>query len=395
MSYNMNFKIGNDNGNSEHDIIINNELICQPNVISKIRKAPNVEEINNDYFIKNIENNLIVDIISNEVNTATYLCGTYSLKSGQTVRTINIGYDNDKASNEIVIINTLAQIAGHAVKVAYMKSELSEDTDIKVKVDMSTSLPIRQYTKKKAQEFANRFMNGKHIVNVTTPLRKIPVEIEFEYVKVIPEGVTTVFALTNADDELFESYNKNHEVKIDKSFFENKKILHIAIGEGTTELPVTEGRAFNPNFIKGSNNGLGHVINKSLDEFKEECGQTNMSRQKYSEILKKENHKFHQLAKEIIEIPLEEQTDEIFEDAKTEIDRANNEIDIIAVYGGGSILMRDSLEPKLEKICNTGKIILFYVDKKHAVTLESKGLDAFTKSKIFEQVKKIEKSKVK
>lgn len=394
MNYNIKFEVGNDNGNSEHDIIINDQLICQPNVISKIRKAPNVEEINNDYFIKNIENNLIVDIISNEVKTATFLCGTYSLKSGQTVRSIGIGYDNDKANNEIVIINTLAQIAGQAVKKAYIESELKDNIDIKVKVDMTTSLPARQYTKNKAKEFANKFMNGKHIVNVTTPLMKVPVEIEFEFVKVIPEGVTTVFALTNADDELFKTYNETHDIKIDKTFFENKKILHIAIGEGTTELPITEGRAFNPNFIKGSNNGLGHVINKSLDEFKEECGQTNMSRQKYSEILREENHKFHQLSKEIIEIPLEEQADEIYEDAKVEIDRANNEIDIIAVYGGGSILMRESLEPKLEKICNTGKITLFYVDKEYAVTLESKGLYAFTKSKIFEQVKKIEKSKV-
>ena len=111
-------------------------------------------------------------------------------------------------------------------------------------------------------------------------------------------------------------------------------------------------------------NGLGHAINKSIEEFKEEVGQTSLTRQKYSDILKDKNHKFYPLAKDIIDIPIEEQAEEIFQTAKTEIDRANNEIDIIVVYGGGSILMRDALEPKLRNICKSAKINLFYVDEK-------------------------------
>lgn len=408
MEYNLKLKVGNDNGNSEHDIVINGEVLNQSNVISKVRKAPNVEELNSINFISKIENNLIVDIISDEVKTGTYLCGDYALKSGETVRTIPIGYDNDKSNNEIVMVNTLAQIGGYAVKEAFNEDKIEEDIRIVVNVDMTTALPISQYSKSKANEFADRFMNKKHFVNVVTPNKKIPVEIEFDFVKVIPEGITTVFALTNADESLFKEHNKfvedfykNEEnrqysgvyVKLDKGYFEGKRILHIAIGEGTTEYPITEGKAFNPNFIKGSNNGLGHAINKSLEEFKEECGQTSMSRQKYSDILKDKGHKFHELAKDIIEIPLEEQAEEIFEKAKNEIDRANNEIDIIAVYGGGSILMRDALEIKLREICKIAKINLFYVYEKDAVNLESIGLYNFTCSKIFNQVKKINSSK--
>lgn len=410
MEYNLKIKVGNDNGNSEHDLVIDGTQIQQSNVISKVRKAPNVEELNDRLFISKIENNLIVDIVSEEVRTGTYLCGNYALRSGETVRTIAIGYDNDKSTNEIVMINTLAQIGGYAVKQAFNEGKIEGDKDIKIKanVDMTTALPISQYTKTKANEFANKFMNEKHFVNVVTPNKKIPVEIEFDFVKVIPEGITTVFALTNADECLFEEHNKfvdefykleknkKYEgvyVKLDKNYFEGKRILHIAIGEGTTECPITEGKVFNPNFIRGFNNGVGHAINKSLDEFKEECGQTNMSRQKYSDILKDEKHKFNGLAKEIIEIPLEEQADEIFEKAKNEIDRANNEVDIITVYGGGSILMRGALERKLREICKTAKITLFYVDKKHAVNLESQGLFNFTCSSIFDKVKKINKSK--
>ncbi|MGL5749805.1 MAG: hypothetical protein ACRCXT_04710, partial [Paraclostridium sp.] len=385
-----------------------NKLINQSNVIAKVRKAPNVEELNEKVFISKIEDNLIVDIISDEVKTGTYLSGNYALKSGETVRTIAIGYDNDKSNNEIVMINTLAQVAGYAVKQAFNEGKI-EGNDIKIKVnaDMTTALPISQYSKSKANEFANKFMDKKHFVNVVTPNKKVPVEIEFDFVKVIPEGITTVFALTNADESLFKDHNKfvdefykieenkRYEgvyVKLDKTYFEGKRILHIAIGEGTTEYPITEGKAFNPNFIKGSNNGVGHAINKSLDEFKEECGQTNMSRQKYSEIIKDKSHKFHSLARDIIEIPIEEQADEIYEKAKNEIDRANNEIDIISVYGGGSILMRNQLEKQLREICKTAKINLFYVDEEYAVILESLGLYNFTCSKIFNKVKSMSKN---
>lgn len=391
MEYNLKLKVGNDNGNSEHDIVINGDIIEQPNVISRVRKAPNVEELNNELFISNIENNLIVDIISDEVKTGTYLCGNYALKSGQTVRTINIGYDNDKSKSEIIMVNTLAQIAGYSVKQAFKDSNL--DGKLNVLVDMTTSLPVSQYNKSKANEFAERFTTSTHLVNVKTPQKNIQVEIKFDFVKVIPEGVTAIFALKNASDELFKNYNETNEEKLNKTFFTDKKVLHVAIGEGTTELPITNDIAFDPNFIEGINNGIGLAINKSLPEFQDECGQTDLSRQKYSEILKDKHHKNNDLALDIIDFYIDEQADKILDKAKTEIDRSNNEVDLVAVYGGGSILMRENLEKPLKEVCNRAKTKLLYVDAQYAVTLEAWGLYNFTCSNIFDQIKEMSKSK--
>ena len=45
-------KVGNGNGNSEHDIIINNKLIKQPNVFAKVAKLPNLDEINKEYVLE-------------------------------------------------------------------------------------------------------------------------------------------------------------------------------------------------------------------------------------------------------------------------------------------------------------------------------------------------------
>lgn len=50
--------------------------------------------------------------------------------------------------------------------------------------------------------------------------------------------------------------------------------------------------------------------------------------------------------------------------------------------------MRNTLEDKLENICNRAKMNLLYLDEAYAVTIECEGLYAFTNSKIFEVLKK-------
>lgn len=395
MSYELNLKVGNDTGNSEHDIIINGYQICQPNVISRSRKTPNLEELDQETFVENIENNLVINLISKKVATGTYYIGNYALKSGQAVKSIEVGVDNNKAESDIVFINTLAQIAGYAVKQAYKEGNIEED--IKVKVDMTGSLPINQYNSTIAEVFAKKFTDEIHILNVEIPRKSVKVEIEFEFVKILQEGVSTTFALETLEDKVFNEFNNKYDekvevynIKLSKDYFKSaeRRILHIAIGEGTTEYPLTTGKKFDPNFIYGSNNGVGHGIDDSLDEFKEEIGVSTYSRQKFSEIIREESHKYHLLAKEILDFHLEKQSAEILKNTKREIERANNEVDMILVYGGGSILMRNTLEKKLEDICNRAKINLLYLDKPFAITIECKGLYAFTNSKIFEVIKK-------
>ncbi|MCJ8341619.1 MAG: ParM/StbA family protein [Cetobacterium sp.] len=404
MSYELKLKVGNDTGNSEHDIIINNELICQPNVFAKSRKVPNLEELDQDKFIEKIENNLIVSLVSTKVSSGTYFVGEQALKSGQAVFSIEVGVDNKKAESDIVFVNTLAQIAGFAVKKAYKENKLDEY--IKVKVDMTGALPINQYSREEGNKFANKFLDEVHSLIVATPKKNIKVEIEFEYVKIIQEGISTTFALEQADDSLFETYNKKvyenkvneetgkkdfpYDEKIDKNYFlkNEVKILHISIGEGTSELPITIGKKYDPNFITGINNGVGHAIDKSLEEFKKAVSINNYSRQEFSKVMKDTKHKFNLLAVEPLEFYLEEQTSEILSQVKREIQKANNNIDMILVYGGGSILMRNSLEKELEKICERGKIKLLYLEKKDCVTIESQGLSNFTNSKLFELLKK-------
>ena len=85
--------------------------------------------------------------------------------------------------------------------------------------------------------------------------------------------------------------------------------------------------------------------------------------------------------------PLEDEAEEIYRNAVDELERANNEVDVIMIYGGGSILMREFLEPRLEEVARRIRSKILYIDKEHAVTLESKGLYNFTNSAIFKALK--------
>ena len=69
------------------------------------------------------------------------------------------------------------------------------------------------------------------------------------------------------------------------------------------------------------------------------------------------------------------------------LEKANNEIDIILVYGGGSILMRKYLQTNLEKVARQIRAKLLYIEEKDAVMLEANGLYNFVNSALFEKIK--------
>lgn len=406
--FEIKLKVGNDNGNSEQDIIINGVQLQQADVYGRVIGRLNLEELDQDDFIENLENNLVIGIAGSKyVNTGEYYVGNYTLKSGATVRNTEVGAGNNKTDSEVVYLNTIGQIAAYAVKKAHKGDKTI--SDIEVNVDMTTALPITQYDKMEAEKFANKFMDGEHRLTVKTPQKDYYVNLKFNFVKVIPEGVTTTFALIGGVDEIYKTYNqkvRENLTKVSKdslymeelntAYFtkEQRRILHISIGESTTEYPITNGIAFDPNFVQGSNNGNGHAIKKALPLFNSEF-RCSYSRQMYSDVVKSSGHKFHQDTLNYLIGPLEDEAQEIYRRAVDELERSNNEVDVIMVYGGGSILMREFLEPKLEAVARQIRSRLLYVDKEYAVTLESKGLYNFTGSALFKALKEKKLEKVK
>ena len=400
-NFNLNVKVGNDTGHSEWDMIINGEEIRQANVYGRVIGGINLEELDQDKFIENLENNLVIGVCDLEgIESGDYYIGNYTLKSKARVRNIEVGAENKKVDSDVCFINTLGLISAYAVKQSYKENK--DIKDITVKIDMAGALPITQYNKSEGERFANKFMNAEHRVTVKTPKQNYYVTLKFEFVRVIPEGVTTTFALISDDSErLFKFYNKQvafnlkknrnddlYKEELHTSYFQEKerRILHVAIGEGTTEFPITEGIIYDPNFVEGANNGVGHAIKTALPLFNKEF-RANYSRQMFSDVVKDKEHKYHQDAIEYLSVPLEDEAEVIYRKAIEELEKANNEIDMILVYGGGSILMRKHLEKKLEEVARKIRAKLLYIEEKDAVMLEANGLYNFVNSALYEKIK--------
>lgn len=404
-------KVGNDIGNSEHDIVINGDIIQQPNVFARVRSFPEAFlEMEFTPILSQIHNNLAVSVTSHAVETGNYYVGEYACTSGQRLHNIEVGADNSKVNSDVTVICTLSQIAAYAAKKSYQESK--KETQVNAYVDMTTSLPVTQYNKKSVATLTEKFMGGTHIVKVYCGNKSFDVTVKFEFVKVLPESVPIVFYLQNLTKsviesieepglksmlekdmlEIFNEFNSLYKDKlpspVDGSFFADKKIQHGSIGEGTTEYPQTKGIVFDPNFIRGTNNGVGHASKEILDTFMKSKGLLKFSRQDFSKVIKDATHKYHEEAVELMEIPLEDQAAEIYEILKDEVRKANNAVDIITIHGGGSILMRDSLFSKLFDFSKLIGAYLFYVPREYAVTLECKGMYAFVNSPIFQQLKR-------
>lgn len=384
----FNFKVGNDNGNSEHKLIIDGELIVQPNVYANARKLPLLDDVNIDRCINDIQNNLIVSIDSPALGTSgTYFIGTYAIATGYMLKNIEVGATNSKINSDIPLVNTIARIAGYAAKKAYLEDKNVEE--LKVNVDMTTGLPVNQYTKTQAFDFAKKFMNGIHKVTVIAGLKRINVEIKFVYVKALPESTPSIFYLQSlkSGNPIFQEFNKLYGLDVDGKYFENKRILHCAIGEGTTEFPLTINREFDPNFIEGTNNGIGHATDRVLNDFKKANLLTKFSRQEYSNAIKDVNHKYHEKAVEFIYSEVEDEAEVIYRILKEQVARANNLVDIIMVHGGGSVLAKKFIFNKLVEFGKETGILIYYLDGMDAVTLEVKGMYEFVNGEIFAYLK--------
>lgn len=387
------FFVGNDNGNSEHDLIIDGRLIQQPNVNCTVDELPWDEEQAPDSFVKQLQDQLVVTIDSPAARPGMYYVGKFALESGEILDNLQIGIDM-KSDMDLPVVNTLAQIAAAAVQKA-VEEEKRIPEHIEVDVDMATALPVTQHNDETSAKFERRFMAGSHHVTVHLGLQRVGVKIVFAYTKVVPEATPVIFALQKDADgnwregDIFREFVERYEIekKFNGSFFRDKRILHIDIGDGSTEYPITEGNKFLRQFVHGSHHGAGYAIEEALDEFNRLIHLPNSPRQFFSDVIKNPKHKYHARAIKTLKRPMESQVRQIVQNVKRQLTKARNEIDLLCVYGGGSILMRSMLYPLLDELCKEREMKLLYIPKEFAVQMNALGLDAFVRGKIYEALK--------
>ncbi|TJY41789.1 ParM/StbA family protein [Cohnella pontilimi] len=390
---NFHFYVGNDNGNSEHDLIIDGKIIQQPNVNCTVDQLPWSEEQSPESFIKNLQDQLVVTIDSPAARPGMYYIGKFALESGEILDNLQIGIDL-KSDMDLPVVNTLAQIAAAAVQKGY-EEEKKIPERIDVEVDMATALPVTQHTDETSAKFERRFTSGSHHVTVHLGIQRVAVKIVFAFVKAVPEATPVIFTLQKdadgnwRDGDIFQEFAEtyNIEKKFNGSFFKDKRILHVDIGDGSTEYPITEGNKFLRQFVHGSHHGAGYAIEEALDEFNRLIHLPDSPRQFFSDVIKNLKHKYHARAMKTLKRPMESQAKQIVQNVKRQLTKARNEIDLICVYGGGSIMMRSILYPQLQELCAEREIQLLYIPAEYAVLMNAMGLDAFVRGKIYEALK--------
>lgn len=382
-----------DSGNSENAMIVDGQLTRLPSVVSKSSKNPFYDELELDSAVRDIFKQLVVSIDSPAVTPGIYLVGEYAIENSTSYINTEVGAE-EKHTSEVPVTMAFGMLAAKAVQEAY-KKDPQLDSTIKATVDMATGLPVREYSKATGEKFAERFMKGIHKVQVHLGSDKtVSVELDFDFVKVFSEAVPVIFSLVNDVEnnirkgEIFAEFQKKYgKLGIDGSHFLNKRILHTDIGEGTTELPITEGFKPNQKLSDGKNFGIGHATETILDDYSRVIRVSSTQRHAVSKVLKNKEHKYYDKAINLMENPLESQADQILRAIKKQIDVVQNELDLVVVYGGGSILLKKFLEPKADLLCSDREIQLFYVPEEFAPTLFVEGLAVTFVNGVFEKIK--------
>jgi len=360
-----NKRIANDNGNGEHKIIIDGEFYRYPNTYKVLHTVRQDIDETVESAIHKLEDRMEVEITSKalqkEAGTKRYFIGKVAVQTGGSGSTTMNIRNVKKHEEDLPIVNTLGIIAVNAVKEHYKKVGKLEDAEtIETVCDMSTALPVYIFSEEAEKFFAERFMNHVHQVRVYVANITVNVKITFRYVRVL-RG----------------------------KYFTEKRMLHVDIGSGTTELVYTTGYKPNIDMSTGEEFGIGQAIENSIPALKKKLTGVKLHRQIVGEYLRDKNADFHDVAKECLQGPKQQTANELFDLIENHVQTIGYQVDVISVYGGGSILLNDVLYNMLvEYYKNTPKKIeILWVPEEFAVEMNARGLQIYNEAKMDELIK--------
>lgn len=382
----MKLLIGTDIGNSETKMILNQELIKQPSVVKYLLVKPNVHETDHLKNVTNLLDQLVVNISSKALRrNGLYLVGNRANITADKVENMNIKLGN-KHKHDIPVVMTLSMIAGRSIQNHYKETGEIPST-IEVSSKMSTAIPASEYTPVKAKHLEERFLNGEHIVIVHVGEELVSVKIKFEKVKVTQEGVPALFALLESDQKVLDEYNKEYSQKVTPKDLRNKKILHVDIGDGTTEYIYTNG--LNPvnDACSGERRGVGHATEEANTLLKEQVGgHLDINRQQFMSILKDNTHNLFDEANKSLDLAKYSQAQLILEDIQEKYTRnAAGNVDLIAVYGGGSVQFKENLYQDLLEFAKEVRCSILWIPETHAVDMNVRGLNVLNQKVLFKK----------
>ncbi|EJS44966.1 hypothetical protein ICG_06085 [Bacillus cereus BAG1X1-3] len=366
-----------DIGNSELKMMINGELIKQQNVNKRIFGRVKSKEGSLQHSVTNLMNDIHVHVTSNAIERdGKFYVGYRAAHSNGKPDALDIEL-GDKHKRDLPVVNVLSVMASKAVQTVYNEGE-ELPKNIEIPASLILAIPASEYEPSKARFLESRFKDNEHVVIVYVGEEKVTVQITFEVVKVTREGVPALYAIFEGESDMFTDFCELYELKnIDGQYFKDKKVLHADIGDGTTEYIYSNGLNPVPDACWGEKRGIGHAIEGAIKLLQEEYeGGVDINRQQFSELVTDSDDKKHGKAVEFLEETRYMQAQDIYNDIeKSYIYKTASKAEVLAVYGGGSIALKDDLYKKLLEFSSVNDIQLLWIPKKYATEMNVKGME--------------------
>lgn len=365
--YRMN--VANDLGYSSLKAVVDGQPLKMPSIMA-VQRAHDLydplefKQVDDpDQYFADLMNHLDVTIQSPAVKEAgRMLVGQSAVTSGLATETLDVNDLSGKSTADETIILTLSLIAGQAVKDYWTaKHELPVNLD--VEVNMTTALPVLEGKRGgTTKAYQARYLNARHTVTLYNFTDLMSVNIQFKNVIVALEGETAQYRIMNPLPAFVSSVDadfKQHYPLLNQGVAPAEQItgktlttagdlLSVDIGEGTVDLVVFNNHKINIHDSTSMPKGYGNALQEAVNELQAE--QINVSdrislqnfldqttnalkRRKQQRAQKAVDHQMDQLAGAVVDV------------VSQTLNKAATGVDVIYVYGGGSV----PLEPYLRK----------------------------------------------
>lgn len=379
-----------DIGNSELKMMINGELVKQQNVNKRVFGSVKNKEGSLQHSVTNLMDEICVHVTSDAIERdGKFYVGYRAAHSNGKPDALDIEL-GDKHKRDLPVVNVLSVMASKAVQTIYNEAgELPKN--IEIPASLILAIPASEYEPPKARFLESRFKDNEHVVIVYLGEEKVTVQITFEIVKVTREGVPALYAIFEGNSDMFTDFCELYDLEnINGQYFKDKKVLHADIGDGTSEYIYSDGLNPVPDACWGEKKGIGHAIEGAIKLLQEEYkGGVDINRQQFSELVTDSADKKHDKAVEFLEETRYMQAQGIYNDIeKSYIYRTSSKAEVLAVYGGGSIALKDDLYKKALEFCKVNDIQLLWIPKKYATEMNVRGMEILSDKLVSKVTKK-------
>ena len=393
-NFNLHYDVAEDGGNGYQKTAINNDVYLYPSQIveSNVPKdtSEDMAKINskdNDalkqfFESDDFQSKMNVTVYSSglvEHDTGeTFLVGENATSTFNTIEAYDVATYTQKVGSDISFVSLLTLVAYCGAR-DYWKSYGSlpkPDEAISLKIDrFATALPLNEFKRKDASsDFANRFKKGVHRIVINTFDIPVVVEITFDYVNVMPEGLPATLALVYdpqdpvvyRNDALFDHVHFDPKLYVDgrkppRIFgkqLANMNILQVDIGDGSTDCVIVKKLTIQLPESDGIEEGIGSCAHKAI-KFLNQDNPNNVgaTRQKFLDIAYSKddtdakNAYLAPIYREALEAQLPAYFQRIDRQVKRMISGYKDGVDFVVVSGGGaSVLKKYHLKDFEDKI---------------------------------------------